>query len=451
MIFSSLEFLFIFLPLFLGVYYIAPAAHRNWPLVIGSLLFYSYGVWTQPWAIVLFIALICLGYLAGRLIGRLEKHRRLALAAFLVLLFGGLLSFKYSGLLLENHIALPLGISFYSFQLAAYAVDVYRAKVPAEKSFLDFFAALSLFPKLISGPIAPYESLSRQVRERTFAWQRFDYGLRDFVLGLGMKVLLADQIGRIWKQVESIGFESISTPLAWLGLISFALQLYYDFYGYSLMAIGLGRMIGFRLPKNFVTPYASRSVAEFWRRWHITLGKWFLDYVYIPLGGNKKGRLRELRNLLVVWVLTGIWHGSTINFLLWGLYIFVLLAIEKLWLGKYLEDSGPFAHIYLVFVILLSWVFFAIPELSNILLYFGRLFPFAGAVDAGRGADALRLFQMAPAPLLVGTAIAMPWFMRVWDRIRQGRIGTLILLAIFWFAVYGISAGLNDPFLYFSF
>ncbi len=451
MIFSSLEFIFIFLPIFLGLYYITPRGLRNWPLLAGNLLFYTYGVWTAPWTIALFFLLICLSYLEGRLLARETKHRKLILAASLFLLFAALLSFKYSGLFLESKLILPLGMSFYSFQLAAYLIDVYRKSYPAARSFWAFASAMTLFPKLISGPIAPYESLSRQMRERSFAWQRFDYGLRDFILGLGMKVLLADQIGRVWKQAQAIGFESISTPLAWLALVCFALQLYYDFYGYSLMAIGLGRMIGFRLPKNFVTPYASRSLSEFWRRWHITLGKWFLDYVYIPLGGSKRGKLRELRNLLVVWVLTGIWHGSTLNFLLWGLYIFVFLAIEKLWIGNYLEESSVISHIYLVFVILISWMFFAIPELSQIGIYFCRLFPIFGTMGIGHAADGLRLFQMAPLPILVGIAISMPWFMRVWDHIRQKWLGTVLLLLIFWLSIYGLSAGLNDPFLYFSF
>ncbi len=450
MSFSSLEFLFIFLPVFLGVYYIVPAAHRNWPLLVGSLLFYSYGVRAHPWVILLFLLLITAVYGAGCLLRPGEKKRRQVLALMLSLLIGCLLAFKYLGLFTGKSIIFPLGISFYTFQLAAYLLDVYWKRIPYERNYITFLTAMAMFPKLISGPITPYENLSRQLMQRTFAWQRFDYGLRDFVLGLGMKVLLADQIGHVWYQVQAIGFDSISTPLAWLGIVSFALQLYYDFYGYSLMAIGLGRMIGFRLPKNFVTPYASRSVAEFWRRWHITLGKWFLDYVYIPLGGSKHGKKLELRNLLIVWLLTGLWHGSTINFLLWGLYLFVFLAIEKLWIGRYLEESRFVSHVYLIVVIVLGWMFFAITDVSQIGVYVTRLFPFFGH-PAGGIKDFLRLAQPVAGSLIVGSLIAFPWFIRVWDRLRQGHVGTICLLVIFWLSAYCLSAGLNDPFLYFSF
>lgn len=448
MIFSSLEFLFIFLPVFLGIYYITPAAHRNWPLLLGSLVFYLYGVKTRPWVLALFLLLVALCYGVAFLFDR--KERKPIFVGTVCLLVLGLLGFKYLGAFAGRSLVLPLGISFYTFQLIAYLADVYKGKIPAERNPLTFFTAMTMFPKLISGPLTPYESLSRQLEERSFTWERFDYGLRDFVLGLGMKMLLADQIGRIWSQVQAIGFPSISTPLAWLGILSFSLQLYYDFYGYSLMAIGLGRMVGIRLPKNFVTPYAARSVAEFWRRWHITLGKWFLDYVYIPLGGNQKGRGRGVLNLLVVWVLTGIWHGATPNYLLWGLYIFVFLAIEKLWLGPYLEESRFLSHVYLIFVILLSWMIFAIPDPVQIGVYAQRLFPFFGS-GVGNPADCLRLFRMAPVSLLVGVGIAFPWFVRLWDRLRHKAVGTALLLLIFWAAVYCVSAGLNDPFLYFSF
>ena len=450
MAFSSLNFLFVFLPAFLGIYYLVPVRYRNWPLLAGSLVFYSYGVQTRPWVMVLFLLLTGMTFLAGRVVEPEAKRPRAMLAVFLGILAGCLLGFKCAGLFTTHNPVLPLGISFFSFQLMAYLMDVYWGKVSPERSFQKFFTAIALFPKLISGPITPYGSIARQLERRSFVWQRFDYGLRDFVLGLGMKVLLANQIGGIWRQVEAIGIGSISTPMAWLGIVGFSLQLYFDFFGYSLMAIGLGRMIGFRLPKNFVTPYASHSVSEFWRRWHITLGKWFLEYVYIPLGGNQKGKVREVRNLLIVWVLTGIWHGSTLNFLLWGLYIFLFMVIEKLWLERYLEESRVWSHVYLISVILISWLIFAVTDLNQLGLYFTRIFPFFGGAQIPNG-DFFRMLDQYGVSLTAGIIASTPGFMRFWDRIRQNHLGTMFLVAIFWCSVYFLSAGLNDPFLYFSF
>ncbi len=450
MVFSSLTFLFIFLPLFLILYYATPDYLRNWPLLLGSLAFYAYGAWAQPWIIALLLGLCIVSFFAGRYIERLARGRKQLLIAGLVLIFGTLLGFKYGGLFTNVHVLLPLGISFYSFQLAAYLIDVYRKHCRAERAFFMFFCAMLFFPKLISGPLTSYDSMAKQLRGRNFSWSRFDYGLRDFVMGLALKCLLANQIGGLWHQVQAIGFESVSTPLAWLGLVSFALQLYFDFYGYSLMAIGLGRMLGFRLPKNFVLPYTARSMSEFWRRWHITLGRWFLDYVYIPLGGSRHGKAIEVRNLVVVWVLTGIWHGSTPNFLLWGLYIVALLILEKLFLGKYLERSRILSHMYLLFTILLSWLLFAITDLTQIGVYLGQLFPFFGA-GALPLDDFLRLGQQYGVFVVLGILVSTSGFMRIWDRIRQTKWGAVILLLLFWLSVYVLSAGLNDPFLYFSF
>jgi alginate O-acetyltransferase complex protein AlgI len=450
MVFSSLDFLFVFLPIFLSVYYIVPIPYRNWPLLLGSLAFYCYGAISRPWVILLFLGLNIMTYFTGLVLEKQGSHQIFVLRSSLIILFGSLLGFKYAGLFLGDTVLLPLGISFYSFQMAAYLMDIYYKKIKAEHSFWKTFTAMSMFPKLISGPLTPYGSLSQQLDRRTFAWHRFDYGLRDFVFGLGMKTLLADQIGAIWHQIQTIGFESISTPLAWLGLVSFSLQLYFDFFGYSLMAIGLGRMLGFRLPKNFVLPYMSCSMTEFWRCWHITLGKWFLDYVYIPLGGNREGKTKQVRNLLIVWLLTGIWHGSTPNFILWGVFIFALLAVEKLWLGKYLEAGRVWSHIYLIFTIMMSWMLFAIPDIAQIGCYFTRLFPFFGGSVLHAG-DFIRLGGQYGLFVVIGIVVCTAWFMRWWDKIRQTTWGTMILFGIFWVAVYYLSAGLNDPFLYFSF
>lgn len=450
MVFSSLEFLFLFFPLFLLLYYLVPSQYRNWPLLLGSAMFYIYGARDRPWILLLFLGLSLMSFGTGLLLERFPRRRRFCLILALILLFACLLGFKYAGLFAGSGILLPLGLSFYSFQMSAYLIDVQRGRIKAERSFFRLLTAFLMFPKLISGPLTPYDSLSKELEERSFSWNRFHYGLQDFIFGLAMKCLLADQIGGLWHQVQTIGYSSISTPLAWLGLAAFSLQLYFDFYGYSLMAIGLGRMLGFRLPKNFVLPYTSRSMTEFWRRWHMTLGRWFLDYVYIPLGGSRAGKGKELRNLLVVWLLTGIWHGSTPNFLLWGLFIFVLIAMEKLWLGKYLERSRIFSHMYLLLTIMLSWMLFAITDVSQIVSYLGRLFPFFGA-EAIPITDFLRLGQQYGLFLGLGVLVSTAWFMRAWDKWRCSSWMNVVLLALFWLAVYYLSAGLNDPFLYFSF
>lgn len=452
MVFSSLVFLFIFLPLFLLVYYLVPARYRNWVMLLGSAAFYLYGTYKRPWVLLLFLGLNVITFFAGRHIEQKRRRhdRRVILTGSLLLIFASLIGFKYGGLFANATILLPLGLSFYSFQLAAYLIDVYRKHCRAEKSFFRFLTAMLLFPKLISGPLTPYDSISRQLCGRSYSWERFQYGMQDFLTGLALKTLLADQIGGLWHQVQTIGFASISTPLAWLGLASFSLQLYFDFFGYSLMAIGLGRMLGFRLPKNFVLPYTARSMTEFWRRWHITLGRWFLDYVYIPLGGSRAGKGKELRNLLIVWLLTGIWHGSTLNFLFWGLFVFVFIALEKLFLEKHLEKSRIISHVYFIIIIMLSWMLFAITDITQIPNYLARLFPFFGGEPIAMS-DFLRLGQQYGIFIGLGVLASTSWFMRGWDRLRSSRWSTAILFVLFWLAIYYLSAGLNDPFLYFSF
>lgn len=308
-----------------------------------------------------------------------------------------------------------------------------------------------MFPKLLSGPLTRAEELQPQVRKRRYSLEGFDQGLRDFLVGLALKVLLADRVGGIWSQVKTIGFESISTPLAWMGLVAFSLQLYLDFCGYSWMAVGLGRMLGFHLPRNFDHPYAARSMSEFWRRWHITLGLWFRNYVYIPLGGNRKGLPRTVFNLLVVWLLTGMWHGAGWSFILWGLFLFLLIANEKLWLGKILERRPILSRIYMLFAILFSWMLFAIPDLGQIGVYLSRLFPFFGSGVAVSAGDFLRLGKQFGVFLVLGLVVSFPGPERLWNRIRTSVLGTILLFLLFWAVVYCLSVATNDPFMYFSF
>lgn len=315
MSFHSFAFLGCFLPLMLGIYYILPERARNGALVLGSLLFYAFGVRDRLWNLALLAGLILVTYGLGCGLKR-KKGKRLLLTLALVLLFGLLAGFKWSRLW-SSGVLLPLGMSFYTFQMAGYLVDVYRG-APAERNFLRYSGEILLFPKLLSGPLTPYGALRPQMERRRYSAAGFDRGLREFILGLAMKVLLADQLGGLWRQVKTLGFESVSTALAWMGILAYSLQIYFDFCGYSKMARGLGRMLGFQLPRNFDHPYAARTMTEFWRRWHRSLGVWFRDYVYIPLGGNRKGIARRDANLLLTFLVSGLWHGANWTFLVWG-------------------------------------------------------------------------------------------------------------------------------------
>ncbi len=447
--FNSLEFVFLFLPCFLGCYYLFSPKWRNTVLALGSMVFYLIGVWKQPWCLVLLAAEVMLIWITALFMPHFQEKRRLLIGC-LALLFGALLIFKYAGLLGAG-LALPLGVSFYSFQLAAYLIDVYRKRVEPSPLLRDFAAGILMFPKLLSGPLMDPGDLRHQLAGRRDGLESFDRGLREFIIGLALKVLLADRVGGLWTQVKTIGFESISTPMAWMGLAGYCFQLYFDFWGYSRMATGLGRMMGFRLPRNFDHPYAARSMTEFWRRWHITLGAWFRDYIYIPLGGSRQGLPRTICNLLVVWLLTGIWHGSTWNFLLWGLFLFCLIALEKLGLGRVLDRHRFLSRIYMLLVIPLSWLLFAVPDLPQIGVYFSRLFPFFGDGIAVNPSDFIRYGKQYGLFLLLGFLLSSPWPERIWNRVRASALGTVLCLLLFWGAVYCMAVATNDPFLYFSF
>lgn len=441
--FNTLEFVFIFLPCCLAAYYLAPGRFRNVVLCLGGLVFYTAGVWKAPWCLGLLLGMGLGVWLLGRLLGR-TRYRRTVLALGLLLLFGTLLGFKIGGLF---GVGLPLGISFYTFQLAAYLIEAARGR-PGE-GLVPFATGLLLFPKLLSGPLIAPGELEEQVCTRAYSLEGYDQGLREFLVGLSMKLLLADQVGALWRQVGTIGYESISAPLAWMGIFAYSFQLYFDFCGYSHMAVGLGQMLGFRLPENFDHPYAARSIREFWRRWHITLGLWFRNYVYIPLGGNRRGKGRMYGNLLVVWLLTALWHGITWNFLLWGLSQFFLLAMERLWLGRILDQSRVLSHLYMLLVIPLSWLVFAVQELPALLTYLGRLFPFGAQGVFVR--DYLLYGRKFGPLLLLCFLFAMPGPGKLWERIRSKPLGTVILLVLFWASVFCMAGSTNDPFLYAGF
>ena len=385
MVFSSLLFLTIFLPVTVGLYYLLPKKARNLLLLAVSLVFYAWGEPTH-----IFVMLITTAYIwaFGLAVAKAKEQGKQAVAKFfliltLVLSLGTLVFFKYTGFLVSTmpflegtalgqlNIALPIGISFYTFQALSYIIDVYRGDVKSQKSWVNFAMYISLFPQLIAGPIVRYADVESQMEDRPFSFDHLFLGIQRFVLGLGKKVLLANQIGVLWETMAGN-----STVLgAWLGAVAFAFQIYFDFSAYSDMAIGLGRMLGFEFTENFNYPYQSASITEFWRRWHMTLGTWFREYVYIPLGGNRRGKGRQILNLLVVWFLTGFWHGAAWQFILWGLFYFVFLAAEKLFLLKPLQKApGAVRHVYALVVVLLGWVLFACEDIGAAGRMYGAMF-----------------------------------------------------------------------------
>lgn len=383
MVFSSLTFLFFFLPLALLLYYSSPRKMKNIILLLVSLFFYA---WGEPIYIFLMIFSAAVDYVHGLLIYKNRIIRptiaRAALISSLVVNIAILSFFKYADFLVENiniflgssitplDLPLPIGISFYTFQTMSYSIDVYRGKVKPQKNPVTLALYVTLFPQLIAGPIVRYETIAKELANRKFQLEQFADGVRYFIIGLGKKVLIANSIGELWFTIQGQELSELSVLTVWLGIIAFSLQIYFDFSGYSDMAVGLGKMFGFNFPQNFNYPYISRSVTEFWRRWHITLGSWFRDYIYFPLGGSRNGTWITVRNLIIVWGITGLWHGASWNFLLWGLYFGFLIGIEKLGLLKLLEKLHPTVqHVYLLVIILFGWVLFAFDNLQRGLAY----------------------------------------------------------------------------------
>ena len=459
MVFSSILFLFRFFPAAMAVYFLAPKRWRNLVLLVESLIFYS---WGEVRYFPIMIASILVDFIASN---GIERHRdsRRACRAFLCLSvvfnLGMLGFFKYTNFILGNlsalfglslpalSLTLPLGISFYTFQTMSYTIDVYRGKVPAEKNIIDFGAFVVLFPQLIAGPIVRYTDVSRELKSRTITPGDVQEGIGIFIRGLGRKVLIANNIGALWTEVSAMNFSAISTPLAWLGILAYTFQIYFDFSGYSQMAIGLGRMLGFRFPQNFNDPYIAKSVTEFWRRWHMTLGSWFREYLYIPLGGNRCSFPRQIFNLFVVWAATGLWHGASWNFVLWGLYFFVFLVLEKAFLRPFLEKTRVLGHLYLLFLVVVSWAVFAITDFAALGRFLTALFSFRG------GSEWLYYLRNYGVTFLLAAFLSTPLLARLEERLG-GRLGwaknlalTVVLVAS---VAYLVDATYN-PFLYFRF
>ncbi|MWC27897.1 MBOAT family O-acyltransferase [Paenibacillus sp. MMS18-CY102] len=460
MVFSSLLFLFVFLPIVLALYYASPWRIRNLLLFIASLVFYA---WGEPVYIAIMLLSSVADYSFGLLLGRSgqsAKRSKWIVIASVIVNLSLLGYFKYADFLIGNingllgtdipltELPLPIGISFYTFQSMSYIIDVYKGKAKAQRNWIDFGTFVALFPQLVAGPIVQYSTLAEQLKNRTATVSMFAEGVRRFLIGLGKKVLLANNIGLLWDTISASQADTLPVLTAWLGIIAYAFQIYFDFSGYSDMAIGLGLMLGFRFNENFHYPYVSRSITEFWRRWHISLGTWFRDYVYIPLGGNRRGLLIQVRNIMIVWLLTGLWHGASWNFLLWGLYFGVILLGEKWFLLRLLARlPGWASHLYALLLIVLGWVLFAFDDLSRIGEYLGAMLGLNG--QPLWDDTALYLAYTNAVLLLVLGIAATPW--------RRLRRSYHPVLQLAWYAAlflastaYLVDATYN-PFLYFRF
>lgn len=397
MVFSSLAFLYAFLPLTFLLYFTVPKKLQNVVLLLSGLIFYA---WGEPVYILVMLFSTFVDYMAGRLMARYDEQPKIRLVFLIVSVcvnLGMLAVFKYNSFVVQNvnmlfgtgftdpKIPLPIGISFYTFQSMSYTIDLYRRNIKVQKSFLNFATYVSLFPQIVAGPIVRYEDVQNEIDKRAITTSMIGDGVGQFVKGLAKKVLLANNIGALWTVIKATPVGELSVASAWLGILAFTFQIYYDFSGYSDMACGLGRMMGFNFPSNFNFPYIAKSVSEFWRRWHITLSSWFKSYVYIPLGGNRHGLLKTVRNLLIVWFLTGLWHGASWNFVLWGLYFGVLIILERLFLLKWLEKLPGFLRVaYTFLLVVVGWVLFEFESLTMIGRYLGAMFGLGttGLVDS---------------------------------------------------------------------
>ncbi len=387
MVFSSLVFLYFFLPLVMLLYFVLPDKAKNFVILVSGLFFYA---WGEPKYIVIMIISTAIDYTAGRFIDYYDKSPRKRTAFLLVSVIMNLsllAVFKYSSFIItainsvfginipDPQLPLPIGISFYTFQSMSYTIDLYMRNIKVQKNFISFTSYVTLFPQIVAGPIVRYEDVAKEIDSRTVNISKVSEGIGKFLKGLAKKVLLANNIGMIWAEVKAMDFGGISALTAWLGILAFTFQIYFDFSGYSDMAIGLGKMLGFNFPVNFNHPYISKSISEFWRRWHITLGSWFRSYVYIPLGGNRKGIARTVFNTFVVWALTGLWHGASWNFVLWGLYFGILIAIERFGFGKILERlPAAVSMLYTFVMVVFGWVLFDTDTLSDAWTFISAMF-----------------------------------------------------------------------------
>lgn len=437
------------MPVFLAIYYLVPARGRNLVLFLGSLWFYFTG--EKTWFILLLISLGLHYCMTMWMAKASEGIRWMLLLILLSYDFITLFFFKYAKFIVPGwKVTLPLGISFYTFQIAAYAIDVYRRPNEYTKSPVTLGAYLTMFPQLIAGPIVLFGDVKEQLKSRRVNLSGLEVGLGIFIIGLSYKMLIANILGSLWHEIQVVGIESISGPMAWLGAFAYSLELYFDFNGYSLMAMGLGRMLGFSLPRNFKQPYLAVSVTDFWRRWHITLSTWFREYVYIPLGGSRKGTARLVFNLLVVWTFTGMWHGAGWNFLLWGLYYFVFLVMEKFILSGFLKKHRGIGWLYTLLVAVVGWVIFALESLGDIRIYLQKMFLWSPEWNSNPAVtlDALGRYGVF---LVIAVLCSTCLVEYIYRKYRERFWLKLVLLVLFWICVYRMAVAAENPFLYFRF
>lgn len=470
MVFSSLVFLFVFLPLTLLLYFSVPRRLRNTILLIVSLIFYA---WGEPIYIILMLFSTVTDFVHGLLVERYRnqpKKAKLVVLSSITINLGLLVFFKYSTFLLTNinllfhtnfyipQMSLPIGISFYTFQTMSYTIDVFRQEAKAKKNMIDLGAYVTMFPQLIAGPIVRYQTIANQLDHRVESEDLFAKGIWRFTIGLGKKVLLANNIGLLWNQIQLTEMSDLSIVMAWLGLVAFGFQIYFDFSGYSDMAIGLGYLFGFELLENFNYPYISQSITEFWRRWHISLGSWFRDYVYIPLGGNRKGKKRMYLNLFIVWMLTGLWHGASWNFVLWGLYFGILIIIEKAFLLFWLSRAPRWMrHVYTIILLLIGWGLFAFEDFHQLINYFTVLFGLRNATWVNQ--ETLYYLSQNIILFVLLTIASTPMIRLIGQKLFNSPYGSVIkafivpmicLLILTASTAYLVDSSYN-PFLYFRF
>ena len=465
MLFNSISFLYYFLPALIIIYFITPKKYKNIILLIASLLFYLYG---EPKYVFLMIAEIIIAYIGAILIDKYKNQSKNILITTLIIHIFLLIIFKYTDFIIQSindisnanikllNIALPIGISFYTFQIISYLIDVYNGKVKVQKNIINLATYVSLFPQLVAGPIVRYQTVEKELDDRVHSFNNFAYGIRRFSIGLAKKVLIANALGELCN--KAFALNETTVIFYWIFGISYMLQLYFDFSAYSDMAIGLGRIFGFNFPENFNYPYISKSITEFWRRWHISLGTWFKDYVYIPLGGNRDGKYKQIRNILIVWLLTGIWHGANWTFLIWGLLFGIILIIEKIFLNKFMEKLPSFIRrIYVLFIVMILFIIFSSDNMSVALSNIKGLFGMNG--EAFINDYTLHYLKSYLPVLIIALFGATPFIKILIDKLRKnkhinGIINILepILIVVILVVVtsYLIDNSYN-PFLYFRF
>ncbi|HKM32953.1 MAG TPA: MBOAT family O-acyltransferase [Oscillospiraceae bacterium] len=422
MVFSSVTFLFFYLPIMLFIYYISPYKWKNFILFITGLFFYA---WGEPIYITMMLLSTLIDYICGRLmeLSKTQRGRKICLLASVLMNLSLLSVFKYSSFFITSinavfgtsipdpKLPLPIGISFFTFQSMSYTIDLYWRNVKVQRSFINFSSYVSMFPQIVAGPIVRYGDVAKELESRTITVNMVGEGVGIFIRGLAKKVLLANSIGMLWSQIKAMPIGELPAATAWIGILAFAFQIYFDFSGYSDMAVGLGKMLGFKFPQNFDHPYISKSISEFWRRWHMTLGGWFREYLYIPLGGNRNGTFQTVRNLLIVWFLTGLWHGASWNFVLWGVYFGVIIIAERFFLKKLLEKLPGFVQImYTFLLVLFGWVIFEAPDVVGAMDYFGAMFG-----GSGKLFDANTIYMLGGYGLIFIVCIfaSTEWFRKI--------------------------------------